>query len=94
MRGRCCLMLLFPGTLMLMIWLLGKGIDMPQWNARVNAVDLKCRDPYRSSAGYECLPDRLLRGLFQLLRFLLAHAKNPERVRTSTPLFFTRALSL
>jgi hypothetical protein len=31
------LMLLFPGTLLLMIWLLGKGIDMPQWNARVNA---------------------------------------------------------
>jgi hypothetical protein len=31
------LMLLFPGTLMLMIWFLGKGIDMPLWNARVNA---------------------------------------------------------
>ncbi|HET6855163.1 MAG TPA: DUF4386 domain-containing protein [Pyrinomonadaceae bacterium] len=31
------LMLLFPGTLMLMIWLLGKGVDMPKWNARVNA---------------------------------------------------------
>lgn len=31
------LMLLFPGALMLMVWLLGKGIDMPQWNARVNA---------------------------------------------------------
>ena len=30
------LMLLFPGTLMLMIWLLGKGVDMPKWNARVN----------------------------------------------------------
>jgi len=31
------LMLLFPGALMLMVWLLGKGVDMPQWNARVNA---------------------------------------------------------
>src|SRR6185369_14509926 len=31
------LMLLFPGALVLMVWLLGKGVDMPQWNARVNA---------------------------------------------------------
>ena len=31
------LMLLFPGALMLMIWLLLKGVDMPQWNAQVNA---------------------------------------------------------
>jgi hypothetical protein len=31
------LMPLFPGALMLMIWLLRKGVDMPQWNARVNA---------------------------------------------------------
>lgn len=31
------LMLLFPGTLMLMISLLVKGVNMPQWNARVNA---------------------------------------------------------
>ena len=31
------LMLLFPGALMLMIWLLLKGVDMPQWNARVSA---------------------------------------------------------
>jgi hypothetical protein len=30
-------MLLFPGALMLMIWLLLKGVDMPQWNARVKA---------------------------------------------------------
>ena len=29
------LMLLFPGALALMIWLLVKGVDMPQWNARV-----------------------------------------------------------
>jgi hypothetical protein len=31
------LMLLFPGTLALMVWLLGKGVDTAQWNARVNA---------------------------------------------------------
>jgi hypothetical protein len=31
------LMLLFPGALVLMVWLLIKGVDMPQWNARVNA---------------------------------------------------------
>ena len=31
------LMLLFPGALMLMLWVLAKGVDMPQWNARVNA---------------------------------------------------------
>jgi len=31
------LVLLFPGALMLMVWLLGKGVDMPQWDARVNA---------------------------------------------------------
>jgi hypothetical protein len=31
------LMLLFPGTLALMVWLLGKGVDMAQWNGRVNA---------------------------------------------------------
>lgn len=31
------LMLLFPGGLLLMAWLLAKGVDMPQWNARVNA---------------------------------------------------------
>jgi hypothetical protein len=31
------LMLLFPGTLMLMVWLLVKGVDMSQWNARVKA---------------------------------------------------------
>ncbi len=30
-------MLLFPGTLMLMVWLLGKGVDVPQWYARVKA---------------------------------------------------------
>ena len=30
------LMLLFPGALILMVWLLAKGVDMPQWNARVN----------------------------------------------------------
>jgi len=29
------LMPLFPGALMLMIWLLVKGVDLPQWNARV-----------------------------------------------------------
>ena len=27
------LMLLFPGALMLMVWLLGKGVDIQQWNA-------------------------------------------------------------
>jgi Domain of unknown function (DUF4386) len=31
------LMLLFPGGLLLMAWLLAKGVDMPQWNARVSA---------------------------------------------------------
>jgi hypothetical protein len=31
------LMLLFPGTLALMVWLLGKGVDTAQWNGRVNA---------------------------------------------------------
>lgn len=31
------LMLLFPGALMLMVWLVAKGVDMPRWNARVNA---------------------------------------------------------
>ena len=31
------LMLLVPGALLLMVWLLGKGVDMSQWNARVNA---------------------------------------------------------
>ena len=31
------LMLLFPGTLILMIWLLVKGVDMQEWNGRVNA---------------------------------------------------------
>ena len=31
------LMLLFPGALVLMVWLLVKGVDMPQWNLRVNA---------------------------------------------------------
>ena len=31
------LVLLFPGALLLMVWLLGKGVDMSQWNARVNA---------------------------------------------------------
>ena len=31
------LMLLFPGALMLMVWLLIKDIDMRLWNARVNA---------------------------------------------------------
>jgi Domain of unknown function (DUF4386) len=31
------LMLLFPGALVLMVWLLVKGVDMPQWNPRVNA---------------------------------------------------------
>jgi hypothetical protein len=31
------LMLLFPGALMLMVWLLVKGVDMPQWNSRLNA---------------------------------------------------------
>ncbi len=31
------LMLLFPGVLLLMIWLLVKGVDMSQWNPRVNA---------------------------------------------------------
>jgi hypothetical protein len=31
------LMLLFPGALVLMVWLLVKGVDMPQWHPRVNA---------------------------------------------------------
>jgi uncharacterized protein DUF4386 len=31
------LMLLFPGALTLMVWLLVKDVDMRQWNARVNA---------------------------------------------------------
>jgi hypothetical protein len=31
------LMLLFPGALLLMVWLVSKGVDMPKWNARVNA---------------------------------------------------------
>jgi uncharacterized protein DUF4386 len=31
------LMLLFPGALMLMIWLLSKGVDIRRWNALVNA---------------------------------------------------------
>ena len=31
------LVLLFPGGLLLMAWLLAKGVDMPQWNVRVNA---------------------------------------------------------
>jgi hypothetical protein len=30
-------MLLFPGALLLMFWLLFKNVDMQQWNARVNA---------------------------------------------------------
>ena len=31
------LMLLVPGGILLMIWLLVKGVDLPLWNARVNA---------------------------------------------------------
>jgi len=31
------LMLLFPGVLVLMVWLLVKGVEMTQWNARVKA---------------------------------------------------------
>jgi hypothetical protein len=30
------LALMFPGGLLLMVWLLVKGIDMMQWNARVS----------------------------------------------------------
>ena len=33
------LMLLFPGALLLMVWLLVKGVELPKWNARVNAQD-------------------------------------------------------
>jgi uncharacterized protein DUF4386 len=31
------LMLIFPGGVLLMVWLLVKGVDVPQWNARVTA---------------------------------------------------------
>ncbi len=30
------LVLMFPGGLLLMVWLLVKGVDMPQWHARLN----------------------------------------------------------
>ena len=32
------LMLMFPGGLIMTIWLLVKGVDVPKWNARVNAA--------------------------------------------------------
>src|SRR6266571_4652879 len=32
------LMLMFPGGLLLTFWLLVKGVDVPKWNARVNAA--------------------------------------------------------
>lgn len=32
------LMLMFPGGLILAVWLLVKGVDGPKWNAKVNAV--------------------------------------------------------
>jgi hypothetical protein len=32
------LMLMFPGGLILTIWLLWKGVDVSKWNAKVKAV--------------------------------------------------------
>ena len=32
------LMLMFPGVLIMTVWLLVKGVDVPKWNARVNAA--------------------------------------------------------
>jgi hypothetical protein len=34
------LMLMFPGGLILTIWLLVKGVDVPKWNAKVKAVQI------------------------------------------------------
>jgi len=32
------LMLMFPGGLIMTVWLLVKGVDVPKWNAKVNAA--------------------------------------------------------
>ena len=32
------LMLMFPGGLLMTVWLLVKGVDVPKWNARLNAA--------------------------------------------------------
>src|SRR5712692_4507116 len=32
------LMLMFPGGLIMTVWLLWKGVDVPKWNAKVNAA--------------------------------------------------------
>ena len=34
------LMLMFPGGLILTVWLLVKGVDVPKWNAKVNAAQI------------------------------------------------------
>jgi len=34
------LMLMFPGGLIMTVWLLWKGVDVPKWNAKVNAVSI------------------------------------------------------
>ena len=33
------LMLMFPGGLLLAVWLIVKGVDLPKWNSRVSAED-------------------------------------------------------
>src|SRR5436190_9247933 len=39
------LMLLFPGGLLLMIWLLARGVDIVRWNERTSAVSYTSRFP-------------------------------------------------
>src|SRR6266853_3282689 len=34
------LMLMFPGGLIMTVWLLVKGVDVPKWNAKVNAASI------------------------------------------------------
>jgi len=34
------LILMFPGGLILTVWLLVKGVDVPKWNAKVNAAQI------------------------------------------------------
>jgi hypothetical protein len=32
------LMLMFPGGLIMALWLLVKGVDVPKWKAKINAA--------------------------------------------------------
>ncbi|HKP36974.1 MAG TPA: DUF4386 domain-containing protein [Pyrinomonadaceae bacterium] len=34
------LMLMFPGALLLAVWLIVRGVDLPKWNSRVSAEDV------------------------------------------------------